>query len=906
MGISFALIAVYLLGGLTFLPFLFVLLFFHAYFTFPIRYEERHQPDQDLDSLRDTQDDKRNLKSRTSAANIAEKFHRKHEPDVAAGYFAVCREYVPGGINGKPPERTTPAGAVIAAESPSVYQSMYRSLFDRRQTPSLDSSKGNGKAVKRARNLFYVVLRHGHLMLYEDSEQIEVKHVISLELHDVSIYSGGYVIPEGELWIKRNAIRLTRKPGVGDPSATSKPFFLFSENCSDKEDFYFALLQNQDLRSEASRNLPRPQQYETKHIIDLVQKLHSSEEHLQTRWINGLVGRLFLALYKTRQVEDFVRQKITKKIARVKKPAFLSGIILRKIDLGESAPRITNPRLKDLTIDGDCCAEADFEYTGNFRLEIAATARIDLGARFKAREVNLVLAVVIKKLNGHALIKFKPPPSNRVWITFETMPDMEMTIEPIVSSRQITYGIILRAIESRIREVMAETIVMPHWDDSPFTDTTFERFRGGIWADDVSNLHRTSEHTKIPDEAPEDEADSISEPTTVPYTSLDAKEERSTDALTKPDDALEDSPNSTNEQTKSVPVSADDGISSAVQKHSEPPKALRSRSFASAANPLLSTDNANVGSNQPEQKGKKPRDASSAMMAISSRVRPTSPTEGPEKRSAEPPSLWSTSRIVNKTHDDESKSDTPGRKEGPTAAIPGSPAQSSLPSTPTSTSSRSNKSAFGSEQARTANARTDNRDISSSEKRYSTAALGAATAAAKNWGWGVLNRNANQRNQNIPGTERDKISLNEPMGRGHPLPPPGQPLPFPEGVRSKAATSTNPKRKPVASPSQVQHRQANVRSYSDTPPLLPARRRQSPKSAEEENKEGLLVIEAPLVSEPSSPEFEPHDTSSHSKRLVGGVSGDSSITDLKDDIVMEPDASGDLGLKKRTMSLPQE
>jgi hypothetical protein len=84
------------------------------------------------------------------------------------------------------------------------------------------------------------------------------------------------------------------------------------------------------------------------------------------------------------------------------------------------------------------------------------------------------LAVVVKKLEGRGLIRFKPPPSNRIWISFETMPDIDMTIEPIVSSRQITYSIILRAIESRIREVIAETVVLPHWDDCSFTDTTHQ------------------------------------------------------------------------------------------------------------------------------------------------------------------------------------------------------------------------------------------------------------------------------------------------------------------------------------------------------------------------------------------------------------------------------------------------
>ena len=862
MGVSVAFVAIYLLGGLTFLPLVLAFLLLHAYFTFPVRPVDRHNfTSASLHSLRGTHEDDRKLHSTTSAANIAEKFHRKHEPDVAAGYFAVCREYVPGGINGKPPERTTPAGEVVATESPSVYQSMYRSLFDRRQVSSLDPNKGNGKTVKRTRNLFYVVLRHGHLMLYEDSEQIEVKHVISLELHDVSIYGGENVIPEGEIWIKRNAIRLSRKQGIEDPpTSTSKPFFLFSENCSDKEDFYFALLHSQDVRSKSLDTSPKPQLYETKHIINLVQKLHSSEEHLQTRWINGLVGRLFLALYKTRSIEDFVRQKITKKIARVKKPAFLSGIILQRIEMGESAPRITNPRLKDLTIDGDCCAEADFEYNGNFRLEVAATARIDLGARFKTREVNLVLAVVIKKLTGHALVKFKPPPSNRVWITFETMPDMEMAIEPIVSSRQITYGIILRAIESRIREVMAETIVMPHWDDSPFTNTASEKYRGGIWADNMPSIHRTPEHTHIPDEAPEDEAEIESEPSAVPQNSMQAKDESPmTSPILLDEIAVDHGMEVATEQLRNASASTEGGISTGIQKHSEPPKALRSRSFASAANPLLSTDNANVGSSSIEQKGKKQQDATSAMMAISNRPRPTSPSEAPDGPAFEPPSLWSTSRSPSNTFPSDSKSKIFNGKNRLTADTSENPIQSSLPSTPTTTSSRSIKSAFGPDQPGTVNVHEDDHNLSAVGKRQSTTTLGAASVAAKNWGWGVFNRNTSQRYQNDHGQDRSKKSLNEPMGRGRPLPPPGQPLPFPEGVRSKGTTSMNTKRKPVGTPSLPQHRQAIVRVNSDTPPQLPARRRKSPESHEDHGSGSLLVIEAPPSSEPSSEEDEMPD-----------------------------------------------
>lgn len=158
MGSFGSFLFVYFLGGLTFIPLVLSLVFLSIYLTLPhIPPPSQQACEQARDPLRRDTDDQESLKSGTDA--LAEEFHRTHESDVAAGYFAVCREYVPGGVNGKPPERTTPAGEVIAAESPSVYQTMYRSLFDRKQTPSIEPAKGNAKNGKRARNVFFIVLR---------------------------------------------------------------------------------------------------------------------------------------------------------------------------------------------------------------------------------------------------------------------------------------------------------------------------------------------------------------------------------------------------------------------------------------------------------------------------------------------------------------------------------------------------------------------------------------------------------------------------------------------------------------------------------------------------------------------------------------------------------------------------
>lgn len=462
-------------------------------------------------------------------------------------------------------------------------------------------------------------------MLYDDSEQLEVRHVISLAHYDVDIYGGGEQIPEGELWIKRNCIRLRqRSQSASPPDDTlpdAKPFFLFSDNCSEKEDFYHAILQSQDQRTDA----PKPLKFDTPDLVRLVQQLHASEEYLHTRWINAIVGRVFLAMYKTEQVEQYIWNKITKKISRVPKPALISKINLQKIDMGTLPPFITNPKLRELTVDGDLTVEADVSYKGNFRVEISAIARIELGSRFKAREVTLVLATTLKKLEGHILVRMKPPPSNRLWMTFETAPKMELSLEPIVSSRQITYGVILRAIESRLREVVSETLVLPNWDDIPFKDTEDNPFRGGIWTNDAKKEHDTVD------------LDTIIEPE-VPVVDNDDTEINESDAELR-------SPAPTE---KSIPASFSSTDSTEIKspRPSVKPKAMRSGSFTSAATPIVNVDSSNVSATRSEHHRERQDDAASAMKTISM-SQPTSPSATPVRSPAHPSSISDSRRSTS-------------------------------------------------------------------------------------------------------------------------------------------------------------------------------------------------------------------------------------------------------------------
>jgi hypothetical protein len=694
-------------------------------------------------------------------------------------------------------------------------------------------------------------------MLYDDIQQLEVRYVISLEYHDVDVYGGGELIPEGELWIKRNAIRLRRKQTYNGDKKTSLPFFLFGENISEKEDFYFALLKN--LEKNENQSLPEPQQFEVRHIVSLVQKLHSSEEHLQTRWLNAMMGRLFLAMYKTPKMEEFFRNKLTKKISRVKKPNLITKLALQKIELGEGAPFVTNPRLKDLTVNGDCTVEADVLYTGNFRIEIAATARIDLGSRFKVREVELVLAVTCKRIEGHCLVRFKPAPSNRLWFTFEKMPKIDLTIEPIVSSRQITYSIILKAIESRIREVVAETIVLPFWDDAPFLDTSAEHFRGGIWKKTV----RPPPTTEIQSEDPEDEAEAGDEGIITPEF-VQGRDDRIMSMPVLP--GIKDPLKSRAGRKSAASSSEALGTSTGVERPSipEPPRALRPTAFATVADPMLTVNHADVNTTARRE------DASASLKDLSARSLTTSPTESPA--STPPTELAISAAMKGRTSSNSSKASADSLHTGHTqersvtSSILDIPSQSSFPPTPTTESFDSQTPSLNEEPHQNKSFASAARSFNSADRKQAIASLSAATAAAQKWGWGVLNKNKQKDGQAAGSTEAatPRAVPTVPMGRGRPLPPPGIPLPPPERSGINPMIFSLPKRKPLPPPMlpkrpdlESTNSEASPQP-SPKPPLPDRRRRQSAMQTSRDPADEVLVVEAPAESAPTSPMQDEH------------------------------------------------
>lgn len=388
---------------------------------------------------------------------------------------------------------------------------------------------------------FFVVLKHGNLFLYKDGETSnnDLLHAISLKDCFVTIWPRKYYdnieqqyrpLIDGQLFTKRTCIAIFKKGTVnfdpendhnlqfnvnlnkningainsndhpianGENYATdqlvingSNQFFLYFENNMDKEDWYFKLI-NACKSNEINRknNLNPGLAAKTAHlnthdILMLIQNLNSTEGQLQSKWFNALIGRLFLSLQQTDTLNRYIWDKIYKKLLKINKPGFLDDFTIEKVDVGNGIPFITNPKLLELTPEGHTKIGMDLIYNGNLNVIISTKVNINLGSRFKPREVSVKISVKVKKLVGPLIVIMKPPPSNRLWYAFQKEPIMDLDIEPVVSSSKLSYGLITKAIKSKFADAIKESLVVPYMDDIVIYNTENELYRGGIWEHD--------------------------------------------------------------------------------------------------------------------------------------------------------------------------------------------------------------------------------------------------------------------------------------------------------------------------------------------------------------------------------------------------------------------------------------
>ncbi|XP_034987453.2 testis-expressed protein 2 [Zootoca vivipara] len=77
----------------------------------------------------------------------------------------------------------------------------------------------------------------------------------------------------------------------------------------------------------------------------------------------------------------------------------------------------------------------------------------------------LLLTVEVQELTGTLAVNIPPPPTDRIWYSFRTPPQLDLKVRPKLGEREVTFIHVTEWIEKKLQHEFQKILVMPNMDD---------------------------------------------------------------------------------------------------------------------------------------------------------------------------------------------------------------------------------------------------------------------------------------------------------------------------------------------------------------------------------------------------------------------------------------------------------
>ncbi|PWA01905.1 hypothetical protein BB558_001978 [Smittium angustum] len=422
----------------------------------------------------------------------------------------------------------------ISKPADSTLQSVKTNDFDKQN--STGNPKKNGKSKnseeileKKTRNskcLYFVSLKGKTLFLYSNEDKVEGLGTIVLTEYNIELMSAdGF--GENRIYSKKLPILLKRKNATEKQTAESESltsnisadtgrsitssnieYFLFAPKSVIKEDWYIYMSQavldgNNDEKlaykrkcynisfEQAKKHISDVYTYQTETQSNKTDGLHPDTRNsvFHDLWLNMLVSRIGLGIIKTKKIRHLLIENIKKKFSNLKFPSLIQEIHVVDLVMGDNVPTFSNTTLLSAENDGRVSVETNFDYNGG----LSVLLQVDV--KLMNLKLPIKIRMDIKKVKGTLIILIKQPPSNRIWIGFSEMPDIDMNLEPTILQKQINYNRITSALKSKLLESFASGFVLPNMSDSIFY-TPGHNSNGGIFESEIYKVDTLNDDKK--------------------------------------------------------------------------------------------------------------------------------------------------------------------------------------------------------------------------------------------------------------------------------------------------------------------------------------------------------------------------------------------------------------------------